>query len=155
MCWFQRFLSEFFILLSDNMFFKCSSLIWSSIKSALVHQQTRIINIIAFKVFQAISEFVRGNMEPCRWKFDRILVRGISKQQKWEMRHTRLNNLPVFRNYRDIDFALRCVDVLATNAQISMNWNLMFNFVKLKQRIVKRHPTSYWPNVGVGNLEKF
>ena len=33
------------------------------------------------KVFQAISEFVRGNMEPCRWKFDQIMLRGISKQQ--------------------------------------------------------------------------
>ena len=61
----------------------------------------------------------------------------------------------VFRNYRDIDFALCCMDVLATNAQISMNWNLMLNFVNLKQRIFKRHSTSYWPNVGVGFLEKF
>ena len=38
--------------------------------------------IIAFKVFQTISEFVRGNMGPCRWKFDRIMLRSISKQQK-------------------------------------------------------------------------
>ena len=59
-------------------------------------------------------------MEPCRRKFDRIMLRGISKQQKQEVLHTRLNNFPVFRNYRDIDFALRCMDVLATNAQISM-----------------------------------
>ena len=51
-------------------------------KSPLVHKQTRIFNIIEFKVFQAISEFVRGNMEWCRWKFDRITLRGISKQQK-------------------------------------------------------------------------
>ena len=29
------------------------------------------------------------------------------------MFHTRLNNFPVFRNYRDIDFALRCIDVLS------------------------------------------
>ena len=29
------------------------------------------------------------------------------------MLHTRLNNFPVFRNYRDIDFALCCMDVLA------------------------------------------
>ena len=41
-----------------------------------------MFNIIAFNVFQAILEFVRGNMEPCRWKFDRIMLRGISKQQK-------------------------------------------------------------------------
>ena len=38
-------------------------------------------NIIAFKDFQAISAFVKENMEPCRWKFDRIILRGISKQQ--------------------------------------------------------------------------
>ena len=31
-----------------------------------VHQQTSILNIVAFTVFQAILEFVRGNMEPCR-----------------------------------------------------------------------------------------
>ena len=35
--------------------------------------------------------------------------------------------LPVFRNYRDIDFALRCMDVLATNSQISMNIVLAMN----------------------------
>ena len=35
-------------------------------KVRFVHQQTRILNIIAFTVFQAISEFVRGNMAPCR-----------------------------------------------------------------------------------------
>ena len=38
--------------------------------------------MIAFKVFQASSEVVRGNMEPCRWKFDRIMLRGISEEQK-------------------------------------------------------------------------
>ena len=30
------------------------------------------------------------------------------------MFHTRLNNFAVFRNYRDIDFVLGCMDVLAT-----------------------------------------
>ena len=60
-------------------------------------------------------------MEPCRCKFDRIMLRSISKHKKYEMFHTRLNNVPVFRNYRDINFALRCMDVLATNAQIKMN----------------------------------
>ena len=39
-------------------------------------------NIIALKVFHAISEFVRGNMELCRRKIDQIMLRGISKQQK-------------------------------------------------------------------------
>ena len=71
------------------------------------------------------------------------------------MLHTRLNNFPVFRNIRDIDFALRCMVVLATNTQISMNGNLMLNFVKLKQRIFKRHSISYWFNVGVGDVERF
>ena len=37
------------------------------------------------------------------------------------MLHTRLINCPVFRKYRDIDFALRCMDVVATNTQISVN----------------------------------
>ena len=67
---------------------------------------------------------------------------------------TRLDNFPIFRNYRDIDFALRCMDVLATNAQISKNLDLMLNFMQLKQRISKRHSSSYWPNFGVGNIEK-
>ena len=31
----------------------------------------------------------------------------------------------------------------------------MLNFVEMKQRIFKRHSTSYWPNVGVEHLEKF
>ena len=43
---------------------------------------TRFFNIIAFKAFQAISEFFRGNMGSCRWKVDRIILRGISEQQK-------------------------------------------------------------------------
>ena len=71
------------------------------------------------------------------------------------MFHTRLNNFPVFRNYRDIDFALRCMAVLATNIQIQMKRNLMLNFVTIKQRISKRRSSSYWPNVGEGDIEKF
>ena len=71
------------------------------------------------------------------------------------MVHTSLNNFPVFRNYRDIDFTWRCLDVLVTNAELSMNWNLMLNFVKLNQRIFKRHPSSYWPYVGVGDVKTF
>ena len=71
------------------------------------------------------------------------------------MFHTRLNHFLVFKHCRDVDFALRYMDVLATNAQISMNGNLMLNFMKLKPRIFKRHSTSYWPNDGVGYLEKF
>ena len=52
-----------------------------SVKSAC-SPTNNIFNIIAFKVFHAISEFVKGNMGPRRWKFDRIMLRGISKQQK-------------------------------------------------------------------------
>ena len=51
-------------------------------KVRLFTNKKDFFNIIAFKVFQAISKFVRGNMEPCRWKVDRIMLRGISKQQK-------------------------------------------------------------------------
>ena len=47
------------------------------------------------------------------------------------------------------------MDVLATNAQISMNWNLMLNFLKLKQRIFKPHSSSCWPNVGGWGYWKF
>ena len=46
------------------IFYKCFSLIESSIKSAC--SLTNKNFNIAFKVFQAISEFVRGNVEPCR-----------------------------------------------------------------------------------------
>ena len=30
----------------------------------------------------------------------------------------------------------------------------MLNFVKLKQTIFKRHSSFYWPNTGVGDIEK-
>ena len=48
------------------------------------NKQDFFLNIITFKVVQAISEFVRGNMQPCRCQFDRIMLRtcSISKQQK-------------------------------------------------------------------------
>ena len=45
--------------------------------------------------------------------------------------------------------------VLETNAQISMNCNLMLNFVNLKERIFKRYSSSYWPNIGVRDIAKF
>ena len=47
------------------------------------------------------------------------------------------------------------MDVLATNARISINWNLMLNFFKLKQRIFKPHSSSCWPNVGGWGYWKF
>ena len=48
------------------------------------------------------------------------------------MFHTRLNNFPVFRNYCDINFALRCMDALATNAQILMNLKFDVKFCETK-----------------------
>ena len=71
-----------------------------------------LLHLRSFRQFQNWSEETWNRVAE---------IRGISKQQKQEMLHTRLNNFPVFRNYRDIDFAVRCMDVLATNAQISMN----------------------------------
>ena len=66
------------------------------------------------------------------------------------MFHTRLNNFPAFRNNRDIDFAFSCMDDLATYAQISMYWNLMFNFVSNKigndQELILSDPISYPQN---------
>ena len=56
------------------------------------------------------------------------------------MFRTRLNNFPVFRNYRDIGFALRCMDILATNDQMYMNRNLLLNLMKFKQMIFRRQP---------------
>ena len=66
-----------------------------------------------------------------------------------------MNNVPVLRNYRDIEFTLRCMDVLASNAQISMNWNLMLNFVKSKKRIFTRHSSCDWPNTGLGETYSY
>ena len=109
-----------------------------------------LLHLRPFRQFQNLSDETWSRAA----KNYRIMLYGISKLQKWEMLRSSLNNFPVFRNYRDIDFALSCMDVLVTNAQVAMNWNLMLNFVKLKQRIFKWHSTSYWPNVGVGYLEK-
>ena len=48
------------------------------------------------------------------------------------MFHTHLNNFPVFRNFRDLDFALSCIDVLATNAQISSELKFNVKFCDIK-----------------------
>ena len=66
----------------------------------------------------------------------------------------RLNNCPVFRNYRDIDFPLRFIGRSGNKVQRSMNRNSMLPFVKLKQNIFKRHFSPYWPNTGGGDIEK-
>ena len=48
-----------------------------------------------------------------------------------------LNDFHAFINLCNIDFALSCMDVLATNTQISRYRPSMPNFVKLKHRISK------------------
>ena len=55
----------------------------------------------------------------------------------------------VFGNLHDIDFASSCMDVLAINAQISINGNSTLNFVKFNRTVFKQYPSSYWPSVGV------
>ena len=49
------------------------------------------------------------------------MLHSISKQQKFELLHTRLNNFPVFRNYRDIDFALRSLYRRSGNKRSNLN----------------------------------
>ena len=48
-----------------------------------------------------------------------------------------------------MDFALSCMDVFATNAQISSFLTLMPNFVELNRAIFKRFLSAHWPTVGV------
>ena len=43
---------------------------------------------------------------------------------------TRLNNYPVFRNFRDIDFAMRCMDILVTNALNELKFDVKFCEIK-------------------------
>ena len=93
-----------------------------------------LLHLRSFREFQNLSEETWNH--PTENLTELCFVAFLSNKSKKKF-HTRLNNIPVFRNYRDIDFALRCMDVLATNAQISMYCNLMLNFVKFKQRIFK------------------
>ena len=80
--------------------------------------------MIAFKVFQEISEFISGTSEPSHWIFYGIVLPVAV------LGNTVYTFITIFRKCRNIDFALRCMDILETNAQISMNWTLMLNFVK-------------------------
>ena len=48
------------------------------------------------------------------------------------MFRTHLNNFPVFRNYGDIDFALRCMDVLATKSSNRKALKVNVNFCEIK-----------------------
>ena len=64
------------------------------------------------------------------------------------MFHIRLNNFPVLRNKRDIDFGR------SGNKRSNFN-ELKFDvkFCEIKTEDFKRHSSSYWPNVGVGDIE--
>ena len=108
-----------------------------------------LMHLRYFRQFQNLSEETQSRT--AENLIDLCFVAFLSsKSNKCFILVNGLNHFPFFRNYCDIDFALRCVDVLATNAQISMNWNLMLNFV-----IFKRHSTTSWPNVRVGYIEMF
>ena len=96
--------------------------------------------MIAFKVFQEISEIASDTSEPSHWIFYGIVLPVAFLS----------NTVYTFIT----DFALRCTDILETNAQIPKNWTLMLNFVKFKQMIFMRHSSSYWPIVGAGDMEK-
>ena len=41
------------------------------------------------------------------------------------------------------------MDILAINAQFSLNWNSLLDFMKFNRTIFKQYPSSYWPSVGV------
>ena len=70
------------------------------------------------------------------------------------MFHTRLNNFPVFRNYHDIDFALRSMDVLATQSNIN-ELEFYVKFCEIKAEDFKATFLILLANVGVGDIEKF
>ena len=97
------------------MLTNCFSLLWSSVKSDF-DQQTRICNIVAVKILQAISEIVERNMEPCRLKFHQVMLANIFKPQNEAIFHTGLKKFPDTRCYLDIDFALHCMDGMHFNA---------------------------------------
>ena len=102
---FLRCLPELFHFYKRLNVLQYSSLIYSSVRSSrLVHQQTRIFSIIALMVFHAILEFVRGNMEPCHWKLDRVMIRSTCKQQTKKYFIPVWIFFSVFRNYCAIDF---------------------------------------------------
>ena len=51
-------------------------------KTRLFINKQEFLTLLHLRFFQAISEFVRGNMEPRCWKFGRIMLRSMFKQQK-------------------------------------------------------------------------
>ena len=79
-----------------------------------------LLHLRSFMRFQNLSEETWSHAAE-----NKIELCFVAFLRNKEIFQTRLNDFSAFRNYRDIDFALRCMDVLATNTQISMNWNLM------------------------------
>ena len=67
------------------------------------------------------------------------------------MLHTCLNNFPVFRNHRYIDFTLRCMDVSDLNELIDVN----FYELEAEDFQATFHILLAWPDVGAGAIEKF
>ena len=70
------------------------------------------------------------------------------------MFHARLNNFPVFRNYRDIDLALLCIGRSGNKCSNLNELKFDVKFCNIKEERFKRHFSTYWPNVGVGDMEK-
>ena len=131
------------------MFHKCSSLIERKVR--LFSNKQEFLPLLYLKSFRQFQNLSEEMMEPCRWKFDRIILRSVSEIIAISILHFASLCSWVVR----FEFSLRCMDVLATNAQISMRRNLMLNFVKLKLRIFMRHTLSYWPITGDGDIEQF
>ena len=86
-----------------------------------VHLFTKQQEFLTLSHLRSFRQFPNLSEETWRRAVENFIELCFVSFQKKEMFHTRLNNLPVFRNYRDVDFALRYTDVLETNAQISMN----------------------------------
>ena len=134
-----------YIFLSDKMFYKCSFLIYIYIsrKFRMFTNKQYFLTLLHLKFFMQSQNLSEETME-------RIMLRSISEQQ------VKKCFIFVWIIFPSSDIiAISILDVQTANAQISMNWNLMLNFVKLKQTIFKRHSSSYGPYVGVGDIEKF
>ena len=113
-----------------------------------------MFNIIAFKVFQAISEFVRGNMEPYHWKLDRIMLHGISKQQN---KKCFLFVWIIFLSSEIIAISIS-IALYGRSSNKHSNLNeLKFDvkFCETEAEDFQVTFSSYWPNAGVGILKHF
>ena len=130
------------------------SLILSSVKSALLTNKQEFLTLLHLRSFMQLQNLRKHEAVPLKiwsnyasYHFWATQVRNVSYSCEIFFPFSEFIAISIF--------ALCCMCVLASNAQISMNWNLMLNFVKLKRRISKRHSSSYWPNIGVGDIERF